>query len=52
MNSSEDDENAHDSIRCNTEFDSNETDESDSHDEKHDEQTISTLHGILQVYIK
>jgi hypothetical protein len=35
-----------DSIRFNWEFDSNEIDKSDSQSEKHDEQRISTLHGI------
>jgi hypothetical protein len=44
--SSEDDENADGSIRFNLDFDSNEIDESDSHDEKHSEQRISTLRGI------
>jgi hypothetical protein len=39
-------ENADDSIRVNREFDSNESDESDSQCEKHDEQRISTLRGI------
>jgi hypothetical protein len=34
-------ENADDSIRFNREFDSNEIDESDLHDEKHDEPRIS-----------
>jgi hypothetical protein len=34
------------SIRFNPEFDSNEIDESDLHDKKHDEQRISTLRGI------
>jgi hypothetical protein len=38
--------NASDSIRVNRESDSNETDESDSHDEKHPEQTISTFRGM------
>jgi hypothetical protein len=33
-------------MRLNREFDSNEIDESDSHDRKHDEPIISTLHGI------
>jgi hypothetical protein len=35
-----------DLIRSNREFDSNEIDESDSHDEKHDDPRISTLLGI------
>jgi hypothetical protein len=34
------------SIRFKLEFDSNEIDESNSHDEKQDEQRISTLRGI------
>jgi hypothetical protein len=34
------------SIRFNPEFDSNEIDENLEHDEKHDEQRISTLRGI------
>jgi hypothetical protein len=37
----------HDSIRVNREFDPNEMDDSDLHDEKHDEQRISTLDGII-----
>jgi hypothetical protein len=40
------DENAHDSIRFKTEFDSNDIAESDSHPEKHSEQRISTLREI------
>jgi hypothetical protein len=43
---SEEDENANDSIRFNLEFDLNEIDESDSQDEKHAKQRISTLRGI------
>jgi hypothetical protein len=39
--------NAFDSIRANCEFDSNEIDESDSQDEKHEEQRISTFLGIM-----
>jgi hypothetical protein len=35
-----------DSIRVNCEFDSNEIDESDLQDEKHDEPRISTVEGI------
>jgi hypothetical protein len=38
--------NASDSIRVNRESDSNVTDESDLHSEKHDEQRISTFRGI------
>jgi hypothetical protein len=41
-----DDKNADDSIRFNTEFNSNEIDESLQQSEKHDEQRISTLRGI------
>jgi hypothetical protein len=39
-------ENALDSIRINREFDSNEIDESDLQDKKHDDPTISTFRGI------
>jgi hypothetical protein len=46
IDSSAECENIADSIRFNLEFDSNEIDESDSHDSKHDEQRISTLRGI------
>jgi hypothetical protein len=46
MKSSEEDENADDSIRFKADFDSNEIDESDLHDEKHAKQRISTLRGI------
>jgi hypothetical protein len=46
IDSSEEYENADDSIRFKTEFDSNEIDESLQHGEKHDEQRISTLRGI------
>jgi hypothetical protein len=46
MDSSDEDENASDSIRVNREFDSNEIDVSDWHLEKHDEQRIWTLRGI------
>jgi hypothetical protein len=42
IDSSDDDENADDSIRVNRESDSNEIDESDLQDEKHDEPRIST----------
>jgi hypothetical protein len=42
----DDSENARDSIRVNREFDSNETDEMDSHPAKHFEQRISTFRGI------
>jgi hypothetical protein len=43
---SDEGENANDSIRVNREFDSNEIDESDLYDKKHDEQKSSTLCGI------
>jgi hypothetical protein len=43
---SEQSENALDSIRVNREFDSNETDKSDVHEEKHSEQRIWQLRGI------
>jgi hypothetical protein len=43
IDSSDDAENADDSIRVNPEFDSNEMDESDLQFEKHDEHRISTL---------
>jgi hypothetical protein len=46
IDSSDDDENADDSIRFNREFDSNEIDESDLQDEKHDDPRISTFRGI------
>jgi hypothetical protein len=39
-------ENVLESIHVNREFDSNEIDESDSHDEKQDEPRISTHRGI------
>jgi hypothetical protein len=39
-------ENAWDSIRVNREFDSNEIDDSDLQNEKHDEPRISISHGI------
>jgi hypothetical protein len=38
---------ARDSIRVNRELDSNEIDESDRHDEKHDESRISISFGII-----
>jgi hypothetical protein len=41
-----DSENASDSIRFNDDGDSNEIDDRDVHQEKHDEQRISTEHGI------
>jgi hypothetical protein len=44
---SDEDENAFDSIRVNREFDSNETDESDSQDEKHDDPRISMSDEII-----
>jgi hypothetical protein len=47
IDSSDECENANDSIRANLEFDSNEIDESDLHDEKHDTPRISTLFGII-----
>jgi hypothetical protein len=47
IDSSDDDENADDSIRVNRESDSNEIDKSDSQPEKHFEQRISTLRGIM-----
>jgi hypothetical protein len=40
-------ENADDSIRVNRELDSNEIDKSDLQSEKHSEQRISTLDGII-----
>jgi hypothetical protein len=43
---SDDDENTFDSIRRNRELDSNDIDESDSQDEKHDEPRISIFRGI------
>jgi hypothetical protein len=46
IDSSDEDENASDSIRVNREFDSNEIDESDLQFQKHDEQRISTFDGI------
>jgi hypothetical protein len=46
IDSSDEDENALDSIRVNRELDSNEIDESDLHQEKHDDPRISTLLGI------
>jgi hypothetical protein len=39
--------NADDSIRVNRDSDSNEIDERDLQDEKHDEQRISTVRGIM-----
>jgi hypothetical protein len=44
---SEDFQNTSDSIRANREFDSNETDLSDLHPEKHFEQRISISRGII-----
>jgi hypothetical protein len=46
IDSSDDCENASDSIRINRKFDSNEIDENDSHSRKHDKPRISTLLGI------
>jgi hypothetical protein len=46
IDSSDEDENAEDSIRVNRELDLNEIDVSDLHEEKHDEPRISTLFGI------
>jgi hypothetical protein len=46
MESSDENENASDSIRVKCEFDSNVIDECDSQYEKHFEQRISTLRGI------
>jgi hypothetical protein len=46
IDSSFDFENAFDSIRFNDDGDSNKTDESDSHLEKHDDPRISTEYGI------
>jgi hypothetical protein len=46
IDSSDEDENANDSIRFNREFDSNEIDESDLQFEKHDDPRISTFRGI------
>jgi hypothetical protein len=43
---SEEAANASHSIRVNREFDSNDTDKSDLHQEKHSEQRISQLRGI------
>jgi hypothetical protein len=40
-------ENAEDSIRLSCEWDSNETEKSDSQREKHDGHRISTLHGTM-----
>jgi hypothetical protein len=47
IDSSDDDENADDSMRANRESDSNEIEASDSQDEKHSEQRISTFRGIM-----
>jgi hypothetical protein len=47
MESSDEYENADDSIRVNCEFESNEIDESDLQDEKHDDPTISISQQIL-----
>jgi hypothetical protein len=44
---SDDPSNAHDSIRINREFDSNEMDESDLQHAKHDDARTSTFRGIL-----
>jgi hypothetical protein len=44
---SDEDKNASDSMHINRESDSNEIDESDSQDEKHLEQRISTFPGIM-----
>jgi hypothetical protein len=44
---SDENENAYDSIRVNCELDSNEIDESDSQNEKHDEPRISIFDAIL-----
>jgi hypothetical protein len=46
IDSSFDDENASDPIRFNDDGDSNEIDESERQDEKHDDPRISTEHGI------
>jgi hypothetical protein len=46
IDSSDEYENADDSIRVNCEFDSNVTDESDLQDEKHFDSRISTFLGI------
>jgi hypothetical protein len=46
MKSSDEYENAYDSIRVNREFDSNEIDESYSQHVKHDDPRISTFRGI------
>jgi hypothetical protein len=46
IDSSNEYSNAFDSIRVNLEFDSNEIDESDRQNEKHDEPRISTVFGI------
>jgi hypothetical protein len=46
IDSSDEYENASDSIRVKCEFDSNVIDESDSQHEKHSEQRISTLLGM------
>jgi hypothetical protein len=43
---SDENENASDSIRVNCEFHSNKIDESDLHDEKHEEPRIWTVEGI------
>jgi hypothetical protein len=43
---SDDPSNAFDSIRTNREFDSNESDESDSHSRKEDDPRVSTLRGF------
>jgi hypothetical protein len=47
IDSSDDPENAPDSIRSNREFDSNEMDENDPHREKQDEPRISISRGIV-----
>jgi hypothetical protein len=47
IDSSDEDENASDSIRVNREFDSNEIDESDLQSEKQFESRISTFLGIM-----
>jgi hypothetical protein len=47
IDSSDEDENADDSIRVKCEFDSNVTDESELHSAKHFELRISTFRGIM-----
>jgi hypothetical protein len=47
IDSSDENENADDSIRVNRELDSNEIDESARHSEKQNKRRISTLQGII-----